>query len=247
MTKDIITLIIIRSAQRIRTLNIKYRNFKIIIVLAALCIILLIVSVVWSVYLTQENVQMDSKIDELNNRIVVLKEENNKFRDIRQKLDSEDYTIVKIDKTIPDTTITQIFTNEKFSVYYTEDNRNPNVDKGLVDINGVKMFTDDEDVNLSVTFRLLNVEMKETLSGFVCIIADINRDGQIFHSGFPEDMNLSDGDVSNYTKGDYFSISKFKYVNGTINLPAGKLIKVRVYVYLRDGELVLYKPYWIKY
>lgn len=246
MGKDIITLIIIRSAQRIRTLSMKPGTFRLIIFLFFLVVFLLIITIVAGIYFFTDNMNLKNQLLSVNNSFETLNQDYQKYRDIQEKLESNDFILVSVDKTIPDTTITRIYSDDVLSVFFSEDKRNPYVNKELVDLNDLKVFLDSENDSLTVTFRLLNVEMKETISGFVIILADVNEVGEIYHSVFPERVNLNNGQINSPSEGDYFSITKFKFLNAPIRLHSGRLTSIKVYVYSLDGDLILFKPYYIR-
>lgn len=246
MGKDIITLIIIRSAQRIRTLSMKSGTFRFFLFLSFLFVFLLVVSIIIGVYFFTQNLKLKNDLLLINSDYSTLKQDYEKYSDIQDKLESDDFILVSVDKTIPDTTITKIYSDDILSVFLSENRRNPYVDKELVDLNDLKVFFDSENDSLTATFRLLNVEMKETISGFVIIVAEVNEVGEIYFSAFPERVVLNNGQISRHSDGDYFSITKFKFLNAPIKLHSGKLTGLKVYVYSLNGDLILFKPYFIR-
>ena len=243
MGKDLITFIIVRSAQRIRTLSMRPGTFKFLVFLSVVIVICLAVAISGSIYLFKNNIDLRERVSALQQNNLNMEKNIAQYQDIKQKIDSNSHRLVEIDRSIPDTTITLVYSDEILNVYYTEDNRNPHADLELVEINDFKIYYLIEDHDLNVTFRLINIESKETISGYIIITAEVEINSAKYYSVFPESVELRNGAITNHYQGDYYSILKFKFLNAHIKLTPGNFSRVNVYVYSRDGELLLFKPY----
>ncbi len=96
---------------------------------------------------------------------------------------------------------------------------------------------------MKFSFRLSNVEQERALTGFLAVIgsSDTGR-GRTF-AAFPEAQVGNDGKLTDYRLGDWFSIRRFKYVQGILPLTdrISDYSQLSIYVYSEDGKLLLHK------
>lgn len=109
----------------------------------------------------------------------------------------------------------------------------------LVDIED--FVIDRERAANKVKFKLINKTMEQQkISGRVVIVAANKDDNEIRHTTYPP-MTLEQGIPMDFRKGEWFSIRRFKIVNGEIG--EKDVDHITVLVYSRTGELLLHKKF----
>lgn len=109
----------------------------------------------------------------------------------------------------------------------------------LVDI--VDFAIDKEKAANKVKFKLINKTMEhQIISGRVIIIAANQNDNGIRRTAYPP-MTIGEGNPVDFRKGEWFSIRRFKIVNG--ELGEKDVDHVTVLIYSRTGELLLRKEF----
>jgi len=112
-------------------------------------------------------------------------------------------------------------------------------DKPLVDIRDFAI--DKEKSSNKVKFKLINKTIeRQIISGRVIIIAANQNDNGIRRTAYPP-MTIGKGNTINFRKGEWFSIRRFKIVNG--ELDENDVDHVTVLIYSRTGELLLRKEF----
>lgn len=92
-----------------------------------------------------------------------------------------------------------------------------------------------------VRFKLINKTMQQQkISGRLAIVVANKNGNEISYASYPA-MTLEQGTPKDFRNGEWFSIRRFKVVKGEIE---EKIIDhVAVLVYLKTGELLLYKEF----
>ena len=109
----------------------------------------------------------------------------------------------------------------------------------LVDIEDFAI--DKEKAANKVKFKLINKTIEQQIiSGRVIIVAANKNDNKTRHTTYPP-MTLEQGIPMDFSKGEWFSIRRFKIVNG--ELGEKDVDHVTVLVYSRTGELLLRKEF----
>ncbi|MBI5327424.1 MAG: L,D-transpeptidase [Deltaproteobacteria bacterium] len=108
-----------------------------------------------------------------------------------------------------------------------------------IDIEGFTI--DREKAGNKIRFKLVNKTMEQyKISGRLAIIATNRNDKGIRYTSYPP-MILEQGTPKNFKKGEWFSIRRFKIVNGEVE---ERLVNhVVVMVYSNTGELLLQKEF----
>ena len=111
-----------------------------------------------------------------------------------------------------------------------------------MDIEGFTM--DREKTANKIKFKLVNKTMEQyKISGRLAIIAANRNDKKVRYTSYPP-MTLEQGTPKDFRKGEWFSIRRFKIVNGKVE---EKLVThVVVMVYSNTGELLLQKEFPIQ-
>ena len=111
-----------------------------------------------------------------------------------------------------------------------------------IDIEGFAI--DREKAANKIRFKLVNKTMEQyKISGRLAIIATNRTDKEVRYTSYPP-MILEQGTPKDFKKGEWFSIRRFKIVNGKVE---EKLVNhVVVMVYSNTGELLLQKEFPIQ-
>ena len=232
MEEDSITIIVVRQSEKIRTVKIAPQ--KLYVFLAGLTGLIFAFLIVLYGYVSayKENTGLANTVQS------ILQAREISPPEVEQPPKQEEMTAQPIEDTVSTGTTTSLIAVASPS--------EQDIQSDKISIDQFQMTRSEEPHGLKFIFRLNNIEKDGLLSGYLAIKGNDDSRGINKFRIYPETAVYNEnGELVNHKRGEWFSIRKFKYVQGV--LPIGgqiqKYSELTVYIYADNGDLLYRRTY----
>ena len=227
MEEDSITIIVVRQSEKIRTVKIAPQ--KLYVFLAGLTGLIFAFLIVLYGYVSayKENAGLANTVQS------ILQAREISPPEAEQPPKREEMTAQPLEDTASTVTTTSLIAVASSS--------GQDMQSDKISIDQFQMTRSEEPHGLKFIFRLNNIEKDGLLSGYLAIKGNDDSRGINKFRIYPETAVYNEnGELVNHKRGEWFSIRKFKYVQGI--LPIGgqiqKYAELTVSIYADNGELM---------